>query len=85
MPVSERNRRIFEECAASDEPCIVFRAKDYIAPDVLNFYKQEAQQDGCAPEFIEAVESHLGKFIDWQKANPDKVKHPDLREGEQIA
>lgn len=84
MTISERDLRIAKECADTDEPCIVFRAKDKHAMTLLDFYLEElcGNDPDITDEFIAAVEERVQHFRSWQAANPDRVKTPDLREGE---
>lgn len=82
MPLSQRDARIAQECSASDEPCIVFRAKDVLLPQLLETYAREAEFNGCDSDFVDAVRERWQQVVDWQLSNPDITKTPDLREGE---
>lgn len=81
MTVSDRDLRIIEECKASDEPCIVFRAQDVLLPIVLEHYLHHAGREGASPEFLRAVQQRWQEVVDWQE-DTGKAKVPDLREGE---
>lgn len=82
MSASDRDIRIVEECESSDEPCIVFRAKDKHAVNLLQRYLDWLLDDGAEEGMLNAVGRRIREFHDWQEANPDKVKAPDLRPGE---
>lgn len=83
MTVSDRDLRIIEECKASDEPCIVFRAQDRYAPSVLRSYLEILSPDpSITDEFRDAVLERIKEMDAWQAENNLKVHTPNLRPGE---
>jgi hypothetical protein len=84
MTVSQRDRRIIDDCTDTDEPTIVFRAQDRFSVAVLGAYLSfvahaEAEANGVDADFRDAVEKRFEEFQNWQRLNPVKVKTPDLR------
>lgn len=61
----------------TDEPLILFRAKDKLTPQLLENYKKLCQDAGSPPQQISSLDQLIQQFKDWQTANPDKVKIPD--------
>jgi hypothetical protein len=60
-----------------DEPIFILCARDCLAPKVIaEWIKLASFARVPVTKISEAVE-HLGTFVDWQAANPDKVKMPD--------
>jgi hypothetical protein len=58
------------------EPIIIFRAKDKLAPFVIDHYQQLAEDRGLA-DHAAAVAAVAREFRDWQARNADLVKLPD--------
>jgi hypothetical protein len=56
-----------------DEPVIVFRARDVVAPAVLAFYADRCQQAGSPPRHIELINRTLLDFERWQRAHGSLV------------
>lgn len=57
----------------ADEPVLVLRAQDKNAPALLRFYKKMCK-DGNHKKVIQL---RINQFVEWQRANKDKVKEPD--------
>lgn len=56
-----------------DEPIFILRAKDMLAPHVIQYY-----QNLCATnEHKAAIDSRIHDFNQFQRDNPDRVKMPD--------
>lgn len=62
---------------ASDEPVILFRAKDVHMPAVLDAYEKLCKRDGSPPEHMDSIKSLRDETEAWQKANSTLVKLPD--------
>lgn len=62
-----------------DEPVMLFRAQDALAPLVLDAYANLVRQRLNDPELVAAVERHAQRMRDWQEANgkqaPDVPPH----------
>lgn len=82
MTVSERDQRIVQECLETDEPTIVFRAQDKLLLSVLQHYHEKAKAEGATADFLAAVDRRFKEVTNWQLANVDRIKTPDLRAGE---
>ena len=67
-----------------DEPCLVIRGQDILAPEILfdyiQKYEKEYGKDRTAPRArpvsVECL-PHLAVLIEWQGDHPDKVKMAD--------
>lgn len=59
----------------SDEPVIVFRARDFYAIDVLNAYLSKIR----LPEHAKAVRYRIAQFHQWAKEHPERMKEPDTQ------
>jgi hypothetical protein len=61
-----------------DEPCLVIRGQDRLAPTMLRIYLDCYT---CNPIHDHAVvvelENHLHELVEWQWNNSDKVKEAD--------
>lgn len=84
MGITDRDRRIAKVCSETTEPCIVFRGKDKLLPDLLEKYAEELIDAGASQEMVDAIEQRRNEVLKWQEDNTDRVKVPDLRPGEKI-
>ena len=75
---TERNRRIYEEATAQDEPVFVIRAKDLTSISAIMLYR-ELHAMNTSPGFNDALTDLIGDFREWQQAHTDQMKVPDLR------
>lgn len=60
-----------------DEPVIVFRARDVHTRGVLAHYLRLCDQSGSPARHLRLIAQNLGRFIQWQEENPDKLRFPD--------
>lgn len=61
-----------------DEPCIVIRAQDVLAPAMLHKYIMVySDLEDAQPEVIEELNDHLHKLLRWQMENGDRLKVAD--------
>ena len=62
-----------------DEPCVVIRGQDFLAIGMLATYigMYKAGPGPKDSRVIEELEAHFERLLDWQDANPDKVKWAD--------
>jgi hypothetical protein len=65
--------RISGNAVPADEPVIVFRAQDANLPYVLNRYIMLCKD----PQHRLAASLRLAEVLEWQAANPLRVKEPD--------
>lgn len=73
-----KDEQIIAETHDTDEPIFVFRAKDLLSLLALKKYQEVTEAySGDDHEFAEGVAHKIHDFIDWQRANSDKVKLPD--------
>jgi hypothetical protein len=63
--------------AADDEPLFVLRASDPSAAATIRAWAFQASNDGHRHEKIVGALQDAADFVEWQKANPDRVKRPD--------
>ena len=61
-----------------DEPCLVIRGQDILAPEILFDYIQKYEKEHGKDRAV-SVEClrHLAVLIEWQGDHPDKVKVAD--------
>ena len=61
-----------------DEPFLVIRAQDVLAPLFLhNYIVKYSELEGAQSEVIEELHDHLHELLRWQMENGDKVKVAD--------
>lgn len=61
-----------------DEPCIVIRAQDVLAPSMMHKYIMVySELEDASPEVIERLNDHFHALLRWQVENGDKVKVAD--------
>lgn len=62
----------------SDEPCLVIRGQDMLAPLMMSTYIERYKaMPGHDATVISELLSHLEQLILWQEAHPEKVKRAD--------
>lgn len=62
---------------SEDEPIFVFRARDIHLPDVLDLYHTICKNSGSPERHLELINESMQQIMDWQNANPDKVRIPN--------
>jgi hypothetical protein len=72
-----KDQKILDETKDTEEPVIVFRAKDALALEVLLRYAILAEQAGCPADFIVGVTAKAAEFALWRSVNVEKVRTPD--------
>lgn len=75
----QKSPRIGGTPIPTDEPCLVIRAQDRMAPMMLSTYIERYKTAAPEPDqqVISDCLAHLEELILWQEANPDKVKWAD--------
>jgi hypothetical protein len=64
------------ELIPSDEPVILFRGRDRLVPQVLDFYYALRSKITEPEQHLELLKKDMDDIVAWQKANPDKVRTP---------
>lgn len=59
------------------EPVFVLRGQDQAAPATIQAYHENAGFNGAGREHLDGSLQAGIEFVQWQSANPDKVKVPD--------
>jgi hypothetical protein len=59
-----------------DEPVILFRARDSLVPQLLDFYLQLRGKISDPAQNLPLLEADIFIIKAWQKANSDKVRTP---------
>jgi len=71
---------------AEDEPVMLFRSRDALAPLVLEAYANLLRHHTSDRELVRQVELHAARMRAWQSVNgkhmPDVLPHHYLQEGE---
>jgi hypothetical protein len=62
-----------------DEPCLVIRAQDVMAPMMLSTYIERYRKLAVEPDpaLVSDLLDHLEALVLWQAAHPDKIKQAD--------
>lgn len=66
--------RVSGEAIPDDEPVILFRARDWHALDVLNFYRQIVAD----PHHEAAIQDRIDEFEAFQTEHPERMKEPGI-------
>jgi hypothetical protein len=64
----------------SKEPVILFRGRDYLAVQVLLFYRQLCEQDGVTEYQMNTLEEMIGRFQAFALTSPT-MKQPGCTRG----
>lgn len=64
-----------------DEPVIVFRGKDALVPEMLDYYRDQCVRNGTVAAHIHAVDFARARVSRFQSEQPEKVKLPDTEPG----
>lgn len=72
-----KDQKIINDAKNQNIPIMVFTAKDKFSLDMIIYYKEICQREGCSDEFISAVEERIFEFGKWRESNPERIKIPD--------
>lgn len=61
----------------SDEPVILFRAKDRLAIPLLIEYRTLCAESGCGANHMSLVVETLSDFLTFAQKHPERMKRPD--------
>jgi hypothetical protein len=76
--IVEKNNHVPGAPIPEDEPCLVIRGQDLLAPFMLQQYIDNYSQFTEADDAVIAdLREHLGILLEWQMDNGDKVKLAD--------
>lgn len=64
-----------------NEPCFLFRARDWLAIPVLLHYRQLCIKAGCNDYQVTAINSMLERFRKFAEENPHVMKQPGITRG----
>lgn len=59
-----------------DEPVFLIRAQDKLAPDIVEVWATGAEEEGAAPNIVEAARGHAEAMREWQEEHGSKI--PDM-------
>jgi hypothetical protein len=68
----------------TDEPTIIFRARDRLAFTMLAYYLTLCIQDGCTPEHVKGIQNRILAFGHFAAKHPERMKQPGITRGLQI-
>lgn len=60
-----------------DEPVIIFRAKDKLAPQLIMIYKVLCREAGSPDHHLDLVSKACHRFIAWQEINGKRTPTSD--------
>jgi hypothetical protein len=76
--IVEKNDGIPGAPIPEDEPCLVIRGQDIMAPFILQHYIDNYSQFAEADDDVIAdLREHLGILLEWQMNNAESVKLAD--------
>jgi hypothetical protein len=64
------------ELIPRDEPVILFRGRDRLVSQVLEFYYTLRSKITDPEQNLVLLKKDIDEIVAWQKANPDKVRTP---------
>ena len=59
-----------------DEPVFLLRAQDVVAPEIVDTWASLAEEDGAAPNIVEAAIDQAEAMRNWQEEHGSKI--PDM-------
>ena len=59
-----------------DEPVFLLRAQDKLAPEVVEYWADIAEQEGASENIVKAARAHVELMQKWQEKNGSKI--PDM-------
>jgi len=62
----------------SNEPIFFLRARDYLALPILYSYRLISERDGCTIYHLDGIDRVIGKFEQFKKRFPKKMKQPGV-------
>lgn len=69
------------EAVPDDEPLFLLRARDRLALPLLEIYNQLSIVDGCNEYHFEALNKTIGRFAQFARLNPSRMKQPSVTKG----
>ncbi len=60
-----------------DEPIMLFRAKDKLLPDLMEYYISLRRQHGQSDANLADLRAYADELAAWQASHPDRLKYPD--------
>jgi hypothetical protein len=69
------------EPVPSDEPMCVFRGRDWHALEMLRYYRQLCEDDGCTPEHMAGIDNRIQAFLDFAATHLERMKQPGITRG----
>jgi hypothetical protein len=69
------------EVVPEDEPLILFRARDYLALTMLDYYRVLCIADGCTGYQLEKLDAVIADFQQYTVDHPEMMKQPGITKG----
>lgn len=69
------------EIVPRNEPLFLFRARDYLAIPLLEYYRDMCRADGCTDYQLTTLDKQIEDFKRWTSNNQDKMKQPGITRG----
>ena len=60
-----------------DEPLILFRGRDRVLVQLLEYYAQLCEQAGSPERQLKLIDEKIGEIKAWQEDNQARLKVPD--------
>lgn len=64
-----------------DEPLILFRARDWHALKMLEFYRDLCRRDDCTDFHMEGIDNRIAAFQAFRFEHPERMKQPGITKG----
>ncbi|HUD11522.1 MAG TPA: hypothetical protein VMS08_03855 [Candidatus Saccharimonadia bacterium] len=69
-------RKLDGSALPEDEPLILFRGRDRLLLDTLNYYMMLRRQNSSASDRLDLLQDQIDIIAQWQKQNPAKLRIP---------
>lgn len=70
-----------DEPIPDDEPRMLWRARDDKFLRMLAYYRNLCMDEGATEYQLQSIDKNEAEFVEWQKANPHKMKKPGSTSG----
>ncbi len=64
-----------------DEPVFILRARDRLALEVLEYYRNICEQDGCIDFQLDGIGINIQRFDAFAREHPERMKQPGITRG----
>jgi hypothetical protein len=69
-------RKLDNSVLPPDEPLILFRGRDRLLPQMLDYYMSLKVEVGSTKERFNVLQSDIDAIKQWQNSHPDRLRTP---------